>query len=280
MNVNVQSKVGLSLGIVVGCIITFAIVEFGFTSIIPDNNMHSLTMGNIPDGPVPMDIVTVTVHDKNGNLVTEQKTHNIITTNGAVWYCIAQNRCTSQITGVSPAVPNVAGATYWVQFIHGPANTNEPTAADCTSPSGGGAISGNLNGTSPTQRCIVIFGSPPAQYQSGGYIVSVSTIANNKNLTGTGTFDSVNRFVQTTRATTCSVINDGSAPSSGTCQFSETTPVLTNNSGQAITINGLALSSGTNSAVAAGPLIIAETTITPITLQSGDTVSVTWTITT
>lgn len=275
-----RSKVGLSIGIAIGCIITFGIAEFGFTPIIHDNNVHSLTMGNMLDGPVPMDVVTVTVHDKNGNLVTEQKTHNIITTNGAVWYCIEQNRCTSQITGVSPAVPNVAAATYWVQFIHGSTNTNEPTAADCTSPSGGGAISGNLNGTSPSQRCIVKFGSAPAQYQSGGYIVTVSTTANNQNLTGTGTFDSTDRFVQTTRATVCSVINDGTAPSSGTCQFSETTPVLTNNSGQAVTINGLALSSGTSSAAVAGPLIIAETTVTPITLQPGDTVSVTWTITT
>ncbi|MDE1811925.1 MAG: hypothetical protein KGH86_07350 [Thaumarchaeota archaeon] len=275
-----RNKVVLSVGMVIGCLVTFGIAEFGFTKVIHDNSIQSLAMGNVLDGPIPMDVVTVTVHDKNGNLVTEQKTHNIITTDGAIWYCIEQNRCTSQITGVSPAIPNVAAATYWVQFIHGTNNSNEPTASDCSSPSGGGAISGNLNGSSPNQRCIVKFGSSPAQYQSGGYIATVSTAANNQNLTGAGTFDSTDRFVETNRATVCSVTNDGTAPSSGTCQFSETTPVLTNNSGQAMTINGLALSSGTASAVTAGPLIIAETTITPITLQTGDTVSVTWTITT
>jgi len=241
----------------------------------------SLLKGNILDGPVPVDVVTITVHDKNGNFVTQQKTHNIITTNGAVWYCIEQNRCTSQITGVSPAANNIASATYWVQFIKGTANTNEPTAADCTSPAGGGAIAGNLNGTAPSQRCIVTFGAAPAQYQAGGYIVTVGAAGSGMNLTGTGTFDkSPERAVETIRATVCSVINDGTAPSSGTCQFSETTPVLTNNSGQSITISGLALSSGTNSATVAGPLIIAETTITPITLAPGDTVSVTWSITT
>jgi hypothetical protein len=236
---------------------------------------------DISDAPAPVDLVIITVHDKNGNLITEQKTHNIITTNGAIWYCIEQNRCTSQITGESPAANNIAGATYWVQFIKGTPNTNEPTAADCSSPVGGGTISGNLNGSAPNQRCITSFGASPAQYQAGGYIVTVGAAASGMNLTGAGTFDaSPDRFVQTTRATVCSVINDGTAPSSGTCQFSETTPVLTNNSGQSITISGLALSSGTNSNAVAGALIIAETTITPITLAPGDTVSVTWSITT
>lgn len=276
MNENVQNKVGLSLGIVVGCIITFGIVEFGFTQAIHTNNMRSLAMGNILDGPVPMDVVTITVHDKNGKLVSEQKTHNIVTSNGAIWFCIEQNRCTSQITGSTPAVPNVAAPTWWIQFIFGTANTNEPTAADCTSPSGGGAITGQVT----SGRCVTNFGSAPAQYQTGGAILTVSTSAGSGQLRGTGTFDTANNFVQSTRATVCSIVNDGTAPATGTCQFSDTTPVLTNNSGGPITINGLALSSGTASAVTAGPLMIAETIITPVTLANGDTVSVTWTITT
>lgn len=264
----------------IGCLVIFGFIGFDVTKIIKED-VQSFFIKNMIDGPIPVDVVTITVHDKNGNFVTEQKTHNIITTNGAIWYCIEQNRCTSQITGTSPAIPNVAAATYWVQFIKGTANTNEPTAADCTSPVGGGAISGNLNGSAPNQRCIVTFGAAPAQYQAGGYIVTVGAAGSGKNLTGAGTFDtSPERAVQTTRATVCSVINDGTAPSSGTCQFSDTTPVLTNNSGQSITISGLTLSSGTASAAVAGPLIIAETTITPITLAPGDTVSVTWSITT
>lgn len=237
------------------------------------DNATKLSFSNLPDAPIPFDIVTVTVHDKNGKLVSEQKAHNIITTNGAIWFCIEQNRCTSQITGSTPAVPNVAAPTWWVQFITGTANTNEPTAADCTSPSGGGAISGQVT----SGRCVTNFGVAPAQYASGS-IITVGASGSGKQLTGTGIFDTTNNFVQSIRATVCSITNDGTAPASGTCQFSDTTVVLTNTSGSSITINGLALSSGTASAIVAGPLMIAETTITPITLANGDTVSVTWTI--
>lgn len=254
-----------------GTTLCFSILLLSYIP-LHDNTTSKLSFSNLPDAPIPYDIVTVTVHDKNGKLVSEQKVHNIVTTNGAIWFCIEQNRCTSQITGSIPAVPNVAAPTWWVQFITGTANTSEPTAADCTSPSGGGAISGQVT----SGRCVTNFGVAPAQYASGS-IITVGASATQ--LIGAGTFDTTNKFVQTNRATVCSVTSDGTAPASGTCQFSDTTPVLTNNSGGSIVVNGLALASG-GAAVTAGPLMIAETTITPITLANGDTVSVTWTITT
>jgi len=222
------------------------------------------------------DEVLVRVHDSAGNLISEQKTHNIITSNGAIWFCVEQNRCTSQITGSVPAVPNVAGATWWVQFISGTTNANEPTAADCTSPNGGGAISGQVTGG----RCVTNFGAPPAQYLAGGSILTVSVAAGAGQLRGAGNFDTTNNFVQTTRATVCSIVNDGTAPASGTCQFTDVTPVLTNMSGGSLTVNGLALASGTASGAAAGPLIIAEATIAPVTLVASDTISVQWSIVT
>lgn len=227
------------------------------------------------DSPVPINTVTVTVHDKNGKLKTQETNHNIVTSNGAIWFCIQQNRCTSQITGSTPAVPSVSSPTWWVQFISGTPNANEPTAADCTSPSGGGAISGQVSGG----RCVVNFGAPPAQYQAGGSIVTLSLTTGTAQLrTVSGTIDTTNNFVRTTAATVCSIVNNGAAPSSGTCQFSDTTPVFTNQSGGSLTINGLVLASGTGSNTVAGPLIIAEATIPATTLAAGDTISVTWTI--
>lgn len=221
--------------------------------------------------------VTVSVHDQYGNLKSEQKTHNIVTSNGAIWFCIEQNRCTTQITGTTPAIPNVSAPTFWIQFISGTPNANSPTAADCTSPSGGGAISGQVS----AGRCVTNFGAPPAQYQAGGSIITLSLTAGSGQLrTTAGTIDTVNNFVQSIRPTVCSIVDNGVAPSSGTCQFSETTPVFTNNSGGSITVSGLALSSGTASSTVAGPLIIAETSITPVVLAVGDTISVTWTIVT
>ena len=222
------------------------------------------------------DEVLVQVHDSAGNLISEQKTHNIITSNGAIWFCIEQNRCTAQITGSVPLVPNVAGATWWVQFISGTPNANEPTAADCTSPNGGGAISGHVT----LGRCVTNFGAPPAQYQAGGSILTVSLAAGAGQLRGAGNIDTANNFVQTTRATVCSIVNDGTAPASGTCQFTDVTAVLTNMSGGSLTVNGLALASGTASSTVAGPLIIAEATIAPVTLAAGDTISVAWSIVT
>lgn len=225
-------------------------------------------------GALTNDEVLVRVHDINGVLKSEQKTHNIITTAGAIWFCVQQDRCESHIT--SPAITSTGNPTWWIQFISGTANTNEPTGADCTAPSGGGALSGQVSGS----RCITNFGSAPAQYQSGGSIVTVSNLAGTAQLRGTGTFDTTNNYVLTTKATLCSVVDDGTAPSSGTCQFTDTSPVLTNLSGSVVTVNGLALASGGSSSSTAGSLIIAESTITPVTLANGDTISVSWTIVT
>ena len=228
------------------------------------------------------DEVIVRVHDSAGNIKSEQKTSNIITSAGAIYFCVQMNRCETHITGENPNVASAAGPTWWVQFISGTPNTNRPTAADCTAPSGGGDLAGQVSGTSGTLRCVTNFGASPAQYQAGGSIITVSTIAaGTGQLQGSsGTFDTTNNFVRTTEATVCSIINDGTAPSSGTCQFTDTTPVLTNMSGGTITVNGLTLGGGDGSASAAGPLIIAESTITQVTLAPGDTISVSWTIVT
>jgi hypothetical protein len=275
-------KLGLFFLVIGSAVLLSGITGYSINSILPVTTENfSDSQGSLKkstDAPIPMDIVTVTVNDKNGNLKSQQSVHNIVTGAGAVWFCIEQNRCTSQITGTAPAIPNVAAPTWWIQFVTGTANTNEPTSADCSSPSGGGAISGQVT----AGRCVINFGVAPAQYQAaGGSIVSVSLTAGSAQLrTVAGTIDTTNNFVQTNRATVCSVTNDGTAPASGTCQFSDTTPVFTNQSVGPITINGLALSSGTASAATAGPLIIAETNITPVTLAIGDTISVTWTIVT
>lgn len=228
------------------------------------------------------DEVIVRVHDSAGNLKSEQKAHNIITSAGAIYFCVQMNRCESHITGESPNVVSAAGPTWWVQFISGTTNTNRPTAADCTAPSGGGDLTGQVSGTSGSLRCVTSFGASPAQYQSGGSVITVSTIAvGTGQLQGSsGTYDTTNNFVRTTEATVCSIITDGTAPSSGTCQFTDTTPVLTNLSGSTIVVNGLALGGGDGSTSAAGPLIIAESTISATTLAAGDTISVSWTIVT
>ena len=115
------------------------------------------------------DEVIIRVHDSAGNLKSERKTHNIITTAGAIWFCVQQDRCESHIT--SPAITSVTSPTWWVQFVSGTPNTNEPTGADCTAPAGGGALSGQVTGG----RCVTNFGAAPAQYQSGGSILSVSS---------------------------------------------------------------------------------------------------------
>ena len=274
-------KSGL-LSIVIGSAVLLSVITgYSLNSIFPAITDHSsdykISSKESTDAPIPKDIVVVTVNDKNGNLKSQQSVQNIVTGAGAVWFCIEQNRCTNQITGTTPAIPNVAAPTWWIQFISGTPNPNEPTSADCSSPSGGGAISGQVT----AGRCVTNFGVAPAQYQAGGSVVTVSLTAGSGQLrTTTGTIDVINNFVQTTRATVCTAINDGIAPSSGTCQFSDVAPVFTNQSSGPLTIKGLALSSGTASSTVAGPLIIAETTITPVTLAVGDTISVTWTIVT
>ena len=274
-------KSGL-LSIVIGSAVLLSVITgYSLNSIFPAITDHSsdykISSKESTDAPIPKDIVVVTVNDKNGNLKSQQSVQNIVTGAGAAWFCIEQNRCTNQITGTTPAILNVAAPTWWIQFISGTPNPNEPTSADCSSPSGGGAISGQVT----AGRCVTNFGVAPAQYQAGGSVVPVSLTAGSGQLrTTTGTIDASNNFVQTTRATVCTVINDGIAPSSGTCQFSDVAPVFTNQSSGPLTIKGLALSSGTASDSVAGPLIIAETTITPVTLAVGDTISVTWTIVT
>jgi hypothetical protein len=223
------------------------------------------------------DEVVVRVHDSAGNLKYEQKQHNIITSAGAIYFCVQMNRCESHITGEATDVLSSATPLWWVQFISGTPNTGKPTAADCTAPSGGGALSGVVS----SGRCITDFGSSPAQYQTGGSILTVSLTSGSGQLRGvSGTYDTTNNFVQTTGATVCSIVNDGSAPSSGTCQFTDTTPVLTNMSGGSLTVSGLALAGGTGTGSTAGPLLIAESDITNVTLANGDTISVSWTIVT
>ena len=247
-------------------------------SILPQLTLEQMAVEPISKLSIgASNFVTVSVHDQYGNLKSEQQTHNIVTGNGAIWFCIQQNRCTSQIT--SPAIAfSTTAPTWWIQFISGTPNTNSPTASDCSSPSAGGAISGQVTAG---VRCVTNFGSSPAQYQAGGSVLTLSLTAGAAQLrTTAGTIDSTNNYVQTIRPTVCSIVDNGVAPASGTCQFSETTPVFTNNSGGSLTVGGLALASGSSSATVAGPLIIAETAITPVVLANGDTISVTWTIVT
>jgi len=241
---------------------------------IAQTQQYSVTSKSAIDTALHGDEVTITVTDAEGKLVSEQTTHNIITSAGAIWFCVQQDRCESEIT--APAVTSVANPTWWVQFISGTPNANEPTGADCTSPSGGGALAGQVAGG----RCVTNFGAAPAQYQAGGSVITVSAAAGAGQLRGTGTFDTTNNYVLSTRATVCSIVDNGTPPASGTCQFTDTTPVLTNMSGAPITVNGLALASGSGSAVTAGTLIIAESTISAVTLAPGDTISVSWTIVT
>lgn len=275
--------------ILLGAVFALAILSTSLTAYIlrpATTNDYFLGSDVLKDDSISAalknDEVIVRVHDSEGKLVSEQKAHNIITSAGAIYFCVQMNRCESHITGESPNVASAASPTWWMQFITGTANTGRPTAADCTAPSGGGDLAGQTSGSSGTLRCVTNFGASPAQYQAGGSVITVNTIASGTGqLRGSsGTFDTTNNFVQTTGATVCSIINDGTAPSSGTCQFTDTTPVLTNMSGSTITVNGLALGGGDGSNAAAGPIIIAESTISAITLAAGDTISVSWTIVT
>lgn len=229
------------------------------------------------DAPIPYDLVTVTVHDKSGHLKYQETTHNIVTAAGAIWFCIEQNGCLKQINGTTPTpLPNVAAPTWWVQFISGTANVGEPTGADCTTGVNGATI-GVTTGVAPSVRCITAFGSLPNQYSTGSIITLSKTAGQLKN--SSGIIDTTNNFAQTTPSTVCTITNTPTL--SSTCAFTETSPVFTNLSGGTLTINGLALASGTASTSTAGPLIIAESVLlTPIVLAPLDTVSVTWTVTT
>jgi hypothetical protein len=248
------------------------VAGFTMNSIFQTHNYSkSLDSSALTDAPIAKDLVTISIHDKNGALKSQQTVNNIVTGAGAVFFCVQQGRCLSEIT--SPAQAFVTAApTYWVEFISGTANTNEPQGSDCTAPSGGGALAGFLTNA----KCNTVFGAS-GQYQAGGSVLTLGTVTGQLR-NSAGTFNGTNSVfsVQTTKPTVCSIVTDVTGGSS-TCQFSETTPVMTNQSGGSLTVNGLALFSGTSTAVT-GNLIIAETTITPVTLTAGDTISVTWTI--
>lgn len=248
------------------------ITGFSINSILPQTQENvSSESHSSSDAPIAKDLVTVYVHDKDGNLKSQQTINNVVTGAGAIFFCVQQGRCLAEIT--SPAQVFVTAApTYWVEFISGTPNTNEPQGSDCTAPSGGGALTGFLvNG-----RCNTVFGAS-GQYQAGGSVITLGTATNQLRAAG-ATINGTNSVftVQTTKPTVCSIVTDTTGASS-TCQFSEATPVFTNQSGGSLTVNGLALFSGTSTGVT-GNLIIAETTITPVTLAAGDTISVTWTI--
>jgi hypothetical protein len=253
-----------------------AVIVSGITvySLIYFNQDHPLSLLSSSDAPIPYDLVTITVHDKFGDLKYQTTTHNIVTGAGAIWFCVQQDRCQSQIT--NPATTFVSNPTWWIQFINGTINVGEPTGADCTSPSGGGAITGQVSGG----RCVTTFGLLAGHQYSTGTVATVSLTNNGGKLTtGSGNIDTTNNFVQTTAGTVCTTVTDTPTLSS-TCQFSDTTPTMTYQGALPLTISGIALASGTNSNSTAGPLIIAEATITPVILNLGDTISVTWTVTT
>ncbi len=252
------------------------VTGFSINSILPQthedisNAFHSSDKSS--DAPIAKDLVTVYIHDKNGNLKSQQTVNNIVTGAGAVFFCVQEGRCLSEITSPAQAYTGANPPTYWVEFINGTPNSSEPQGSDCTAPSGGGALAGDLVNT----RCNTVFG-PSGQYQAGGSIITLGTATNQLRAVGSIINGTNSVFtVETTKPTVCSVVTDNPGLSS-TCQFSETTPVFTNQSGGSLTVNGLALFSGTSTAVT-GNLIIAETTITPVTLAAGDTISVTWTI--
>lgn len=256
--------------------ISSAAVISGITvfSLIYFNQDHSLSLLGSSDAPIPYDLVTITVHDKSGELKYQQTTHNIVTGAGAIWFCVQQDRCQSQIT--SPVTKFVSNPTWWVQFVNGTINVGEPTGADCTSPSNSGAITGQVSGG----RCITTFGLLGGHQYSTGTVATVSLTGGGAQLTtGSGNIDTTNNFVQTTPGTVCTTVTDTPTLSS-TCQFSDTTPTMTYQGALPLTVSGIALASGTNSNSTAGPLIIAEATITPVILSLGDTISVTWTVTT
>jgi hypothetical protein len=273
-------------GILIGAVFALAILSASLAAhilspLLSGSSENSAVADSISSA-LKNDEVVVRVHDSAGNLKSEQRSHNIITSAGAIYFCIQMNRCESHITGESPTVASNASPMWWIQFISGTPNTNRPTAADCTAPSGGGDLTGQTSGTSGSLRCVTNFGASPAQYQAGGSVITVSSISEGTGqLQGSsGTYDTTNNFVRTTEATVCSIVNDGTAPASGTCQFTDTTPVLTNMSGSTVTVNGIALGGGSSSASTAGALIIAESAISAVTLNPGDTISISWTIVT
>lgn len=251
----------------------------------------TLAAGGLVDAPVPKDVVTVTIHDKNGILIGTHTTNNIITTAGAAYFCIQAGFCAGSATGAiqNPTISIVAATpTYWIQFINGSAaNTNEPTAADC-SVSSTNQLVGQTTGTGATTKCVVNFGSAPAQYPSNNFVATLCVSPTSC----TGDLRSASGVVDTASGTYvlgtqlfsgCSPNSNGTAPSSGTCVNDQQTVVFTNNISQTLVISGLAMSGGNNKNTAAGPtgpLVIAEASLSPaVTLNPGDTIQVTWQIT-
>lgn len=257
-----------------------------------DASSDQLAVDGTTDAPVPKDIVTVTIHDKAGNLIGTQTTNNIITTAGAAFFCIQAGFCLGGSTGAiqSPTISVLTTPEYWVQFINGSTtNTNEPTAADC-SVSSSNQLSGQTTGTGSSTNCIVNFGAPPAQYPTGSnnFIATLcvsATSCSGDLRSSSGVVDtSTSTYVLATQLFNgCSPNSNGTAPGSGTCVNAQQTVVFSNNISQPLNIVGLALSGGSTGKTAAagpGPLVIAEANLSPaITLNPGDTIQVTWQIT-
>ncbi len=279
------------IALVAICSLSSVLAVYSITSIHSNENkmQTSLLQGGITDAPIPMDLVTVTIHDKNGNLVSQQTTYNIITTAGAAFYCIQSGICLGGATGAiqNPTVNIQAAApTYWVGFINGTTtNTNEPTAADC-SVSSSNQLTGETTGSGAATKCVISFGSAPAQYPSDANTFVATTCVNAGSCVGdlrasAGTVEAATSYTLTTRSFNgCSPNANGTAPSSGTCVNAVQTSVFTNNVSQKLNIIGLALVGGGTSAVASGPIVVAEAKLSPVVLlNSGDTIQVTWQIT-
>jgi hypothetical protein len=246
----------------------------------------TLSTGGLIDSPTPKDVVTVLVHDKNGNLIGKQTTNNIITTAGAAFYCIQSGICPTATTILNPAIAYpAAGPTYWVQFINGTSpNSNEPTASDCSLASNNNLAGDVVAPNTASAHCTTSFG-PSGQYPSGTNNFIATLCVNAVSCVGdlrasAGTINSTNLSTLATRVfTACTPDSNGTAPSSGTCINSEQTSTFTNNISSKLNIVGLALYSGTSSAATAGVILTAEAQITPVLLNPGDTIQVTWQIT-
>ncbi len=290
-----MEKKGYLLILIAVSLLTTGLVSYFVIAVHSNGQVMSSTLatGGLTDAPVPKDIVTVTVHDKNGNLVGTHTTNNIITTAGAAFFCIQTGFCAGSATGAiqNPTV-SIVGATptYWIQFINGSAaNTNEPTAADC-SVSSTNQLVGQTTGTGSTTKCVVNFGSAPAQYPSGTNNFIATLCVSATSCTGqlrasSGVVDTASgTYVLATQLFSgCSPNSNGTAPSSGTCVNDQQTVVFTNNISQKLVISGLAMFGGNNKATAAGPtgpILVAEASLSPaVSLNPGDTIQVTWQIT-
>lgn len=279
------------IALVAICSLSSVLAVYSITLVHSNENgsMQTSLQSGISDAPVPMDLVTITIHDKSGKLISQQTTNNIITTAGAAFYCIQSGICLGGATGAiqNPTVSIMTAApTYWVGFINGTsANTNEPTAADC-SVSSSNQLTGQTTGSGATTKCVINFGSAPAQYPSDANTFVATTCVNAGSCVGqlrasAGTVEAATSYTLATRSFSgCSPNNNGTAPSSGTCVNAVQTSVFTNNISQKLNIIGLSLVSGGSSITASGPIMVAETKLSSaVLLNPGDTIQVTWQIT-